>query len=890
MFFSILSVTFLSSGVKGHGRLAVPQTRLHTISGYDAYENDPVNFGTSVPATTYHKFACRHDPPTDGNGNLVATPTTVTAGQNMAVQWNLGVNHVGDCAMYASYDYDFAGETGRKDMKWFKIANWKDCQSLNGVEHSIELPSWMPAGRAVLRWDWYALHVHPAIEFYAQCADVTVVGSGSALDISQIPAYTMMGLYPESANNAPGWRQELGLSTPETWMTGPPCACRESDKNGCAYTKDASVTPGFISRPSIDGVLGCGSAFGTVAPSMPPTAPEPTAAPAPTEEGTDCGAEWNKCGGADFDGATCCQAGLVCEVQSVWYSQCVPSGAPTAPVTNPTASPIVAPEPTAEPIEAPTPAPVSPVVSPTSPPVSNPTSPPVDSGCTDPVAPWSKCGGAGYSGSTCCSAGHYCQFQDQWYSQCVPGSDPGSPVTAPTAGPAPVASPTQKPVAPVASPTQKPVAAPVQDPTPQPTPLPTNFVPVTSSPTGGAADIERVLAALRDSDSAGVFLYETPTSQWLESDLYRWVDMIEGVNNMAYTGVGDTKLWVGSGAADAATQVKYGLVNVAAFLSQTMQESIRYNACDENNWSNGAVVAEHGGTVYSATSACGQLHQSYQDYQCTAEEDALLPGDERMACDVDPDMEMRAFTNAQWYGAPAALFCAPKSKVPKAPRWDDAAPWCAQEGGYDFVEKIPYTEFGAYLNYVNSGGSCRDYVGQQSGGWVYCGANGDEACPGSDSTDTFGVGPRTDVEGCCWWGRGAIQSTGTCNYGKLSFYLGKKGADHGRDVIYPDLDFCKNPNLICDPTSPAELKWVAGFFYWLNSVQGYEQGGWNYFDELKAWVDNGMRTGDVNFIDGASGIVNRGCHNPPNCGTGELHAREERRANFRAVLTAMKLM
>jgi hypothetical protein len=40
----------------------------------------------------------------------------------------------------------------------------------------------------------------------------------------------------------------------------------------------------------------------------------------------------------------------------------------------------------------------------------------------------------------------------------------------------------------------------------------------------------------------------------------------------------------------------------------------------------------------------------------------------------------------------------------------------------------------------------------------------------------------------------------------------------------------------------------------------------------KKWVDNGMNTGDSSFINGASGIVNRGCHNPPNCGTGELHA------------------
>jgi len=114
-------------------------------------------------------------------------------------------------------------------------------------------------------------------------------------------------------------------------------------------------------------------------------------------------------------------------------------------------------------------------------------------------------------------------------------------------------------------------------------------------------------------------------------------------------------------------------------------------------------VNSHGGSTYSAASACGQLHQSYQDYQCTAEEDDMAGG--QMACDVDPDMEMKAFTQAKWYGAPPPLFCAPKSKLPKAPRWDIAAPWCAPEGGWEYKEKIPAGEFGEYLDYVAAGGS-----------------------------------------------------------------------------------------------------------------------------------------------------------------------------------------
>merc|ERR1719389_839338 len=124
--------------------------------------------------------------------------------------------------------------------------------------------------------------------------------------------------------------------------------------------------------------------------------------------------------------------------------------------------------------------------------------------------------------------------------------------------------------------------------------------------------------------------------------------MIVAVQKMAETGIGSAKLWLGDGA-DAAKDRLYGLVNIAAFLAQCMQETIQYNACDENNWSDRAVVAEAGGSTYSATSACGQLHQSYQDYTCSAEEDNMAGG--KMACDVDPSMETRAATQAQWYGA-----------------------------------------------------------------------------------------------------------------------------------------------------------------------------------------------------------------------------------------------
>jgi hypothetical protein len=48
-------------------------------------------------------------------------------------------------------------------------------------------------------------------------------------------------------------------------------------------------------------------------------------------------------------------------------------------------------------------------------------------------------------------------------------------------------------------------------------------------------------------------------------------------------------------------------------------------------------------------------------------------------------------------------------------------------------------------------------------------------------------------------------------------------------------------------------------FYWVESVQSYNVGGWNYITELKKFVDNGMS--GTSFIDSVSGIVNRKCAN-----------------------------
>lgn len=378
--------------------------------------------------------------------------------------------------------------------------------------------------------------------------------------------------------------------------------------------------------------------------------------------------------------------------------------------------------------------------------------------------------------------------------------------------------------------------------------------------------------AVNTAFNTEVFLAEQPDTTWAPSSVYRWEDFLVALKKMHIEGIGaDYKYWLGGTSGeepDAVKRAQYGLVNIAAFLAQGMKETIKYDACDENNWS----YPEHwdGDTYYPMTSACGQLGQDYEAYGLDGD------GNERVeSCPKTPKAEMTAVTNARWYGAPGPLFAAPDSAMIYAGVSTDGSSGYWNHNGSQCTD-IPEAA-GAGQAFHRQ--ACHAYAGQKAGGYVFDGSAG-------------------SLEGCVWWGRGVIQTTGRYNFGLLNHYLGRSHLDITdatiranfpipSELLYPDLDFCTNPELVCTSAKHPELKWIAGLFYWMSEVQTYSESGWVYFDELKSYVDGGF-SGNA-FIDSVSGIVNRGCHNPP-CGTGPLDGGLERRENFEKVLQAMGLM
>merc|ERR1712066_856478 len=105
----------------------------------------------------------------------------------------------------------------------------------------------------------------------------------------------------------------------------------------------------------------------------------------------------------------------------------------------------------------------------------------------------------------------------------------------------------------------------------------------------------------------------------------------------------------------------------------------------------------------------------------------------------------------------------------------------------------------------------------------------------------------TATQGCCWWGRGAIQTTGPHNYKKLQ-----------DDVVskVSDVDLCTNPEAICQHD---QLKWLGAMYYWASIVQNAAA----FESSLAAYVDTGFSDegsvfGGASFNAGTGGVVNNG--------------------------------
>ena len=213
----------------GHGSLRTPEPRdiVQNVGVTDGGMDAPVGSDPMLPG-----FRCRNLAPG-------APVITIRAGDPLVITTNImQVPHVGDCAVYLN----LAGSLNTDPTTgWFKIANIPDCRISN--TDTITVPAWIkPSAHAILRWEWYALHIYPNAEFYAQCVDVQVLNTrpvaehGDPNVTVSIPGHLPS---PSATQYRNPFATPLNLS-----ITGPPVAIRvggavENNNNGA----QASTTP-----------------------------------------------------------------------------------------------------------------------------------------------------------------------------------------------------------------------------------------------------------------------------------------------------------------------------------------------------------------------------------------------------------------------------------------------------------------------------------------------------------------------------------------------------------------------------------------------------------------------------------------------------------------------
>ena len=133
---------------------------------------------------------------------------------------------------------------------------------------------------------------------------------------------------------------------------------------------------------------------------------------------------------------------------------------------------------------------------------------------------------------------------------------------------------------------------------------------------------------------------------------FSYMGFRSSLQTMITTGVANQTFYIGQSGLENGRA--YGLVNIAAFLAMSAEDSILHGSCDETNY-------DLVGGLLPTSNACGQNGMDYSTMTCPA-------GEEMYNCDVDPTMRMVAndihvakYTGGGDDEPPKPFYCGPKS-------------------------------------------------------------------------------------------------------------------------------------------------------------------------------------------------------------------------------------
>ncbi|KAF3232340.1 hypothetical protein TWF191_000111 [Orbilia oligospora] len=250
----------------------------------------------------------------------------------------------------------------------------------------------------------------PAVA-YAQCGGILWTGATTCVTgywcskSSDYYSQCIPGTYPNASSTTSAVSVSSTTSTSSTSAAPTPRAAAYAQCGGVTWTGATTCVDGYWCSKSSDYYSQC----------VPGTDPNVSTTTSKTPSSTTISASststssvasipaaaaYAQCGGITWTGATTCVSGYYCSKSSDYYSQCIPGTDPNASSTTATSK-----------------------VSTSS--VTSASS--ISSAASTPAAAaYAQCGGLLWTGATTCVTGYYCSKSNDYYSQCIPGTDPNA--------------------------------------------------------------------------------------------------------------------------------------------------------------------------------------------------------------------------------------------------------------------------------------------------------------------------------------------------------------------------------------------------------------------------------------------------------------------------------
>ncbi|KAG9018954.1 hypothetical protein FRB90_007945 [Tulasnella sp. 427] len=328
---------FLVSGAQAHGGVTSWSVGSTTYAGWQPY----------LPAAQQSPTAGRpyssYDPITNPTGATLHCNDDGTAGPNpQSITLAPGDTIVGHYPQWthaqgpvtvylAACGASNCNSVNSASVKWFKIAeqglisgtlangSWANGILMANLQWPAKIPTNLKAGAYLLRMETLALHQANAPQFYPECVQLIVSGSGTAVppdsyQVSIPGAWTasdpgvMVDIYSDAAKTQttyviPGprvWPGFTGIDIPSGPSTG------STTTTTTTTTKVGTTTTTTTTKPS-----------GTTTTTKPTTTTTTTTASGAQQT------HYGQCGGQGYSGPTVCQSPYTCTVSNQYYSQCL---------------------------------------------------------------------------------------------------------------------------------------------------------------------------------------------------------------------------------------------------------------------------------------------------------------------------------------------------------------------------------------------------------------------------------------------------------------------------------------------------------------------------------------------------------------------------------------